>query len=212
MFKFQVTLSPRKTLTLLVPIQFYMKIKKTRKLLITVLDPLSQIPLCISPPPSPSLPSITLKFPHLILRTTISFISFSQFPSQIFLWRNKSVIISVTKFLWRSISVTNFPSQKIVTDFYPSHFPSQIVTDPSQINLWRMKLWRSAFHHNFRHKLKFFVTIPKIFRHNLTFFFVVSLPETPTNYSDPSSNVDNLCSQFPSIVFVQIILCFLPLF
>ena len=43
----------------------------------------------------------------------------SQFPSQIFLWRNKSVTISVTKFLWRSISVTNFPSQKIVTDFCP---------------------------------------------------------------------------------------------
>ena len=69
-----------------------------------------------------------------------------------FLWRKKSVIISVTKFLWRNISVTNFPSQ----------FPSQIVTDPSQINLWRMKLWRS----DFRHKLNFSVTILKLFRHN----------------------------------------------
>ena len=46
---------------------------------------------------------------------------------------------------------SQFFRQKIVTD----EFPSQIVTDPSQLYLWRMKLWRTVFRHNFRHKLNF---------------------------------------------------------
>ena len=77
-----------------------------------------------------------------------------------------SVTNSVTNFLWRKISVTIFPSQKFVTEFFPSQFPSQIVTDPSQNKLWRSKFWRSDFRHNFRHKMNFSVTIPENFRHN----------------------------------------------
>jgi len=76
----------------------------------------------------------------------------SQFPSQ--------------NFLWRKNSVTIFPSQKIVTDFFPSQDPSQIVTDPSQNKLWRSKFWRSSFRHNIRHKMNFSVTISENFRHN----------------------------------------------
>jgi len=56
------------------------------------------------------------------------------------LWWKKSVTISVTSWLWRTMSVTILPSQKIVTDDFPSqnalfrhnfiNFPSQF---PSQI-------------------------------------------------------------------------------
>ena len=46
----------------------------------------------------------------------------------------------------RKKSITIFPSQLIVTDY----FPSQIVTGPSQLHLWQMKLWRTVFRHNFK--------------------------------------------------------------
>jgi len=87
-----------------------------------------------------------------------------------------SVTISVTKLLWRK-SLSQFPSQTHCDGLNPSQFlrhkllwrnffPSQFVTDPSQLHLWRMKLRRTHFRHNFRHKLYFSVTISKNFRHN----------------------------------------------
>jgi len=59
---------------------------------------------------------------------------------------------------------SQFPSQRDCDGKSPSQFfrrkklwrtifrhncPSQIVTDPSQLHLWRMKLWRRVFRHNF---------------------------------------------------------------